>query len=242
VSTTRLPGNGAVDAIEATALHMSYPGVQALQGVNFTVAAGEVRALLGKNGAGKSTLVKILSGAETPDAGALQVAGRMVDVFTPGYANALGVATVHQELSLVPELSVADNILLGRWRSHRRRWLIDQQAMRCEAAAVLAEFGVQIDPATKVRKLSIAQQQLVEIARGLSFMPKVLITDQLVAGLGSRHPAANHPRAVGSRRRGDLCLASHGRDPADRSQRDRTARRMPHRYPADRRRADSRDR
>lgn len=173
----------AAAAIEATALRKAYPGVHALQGVDFRVAAGEVRALLGKNGAGKSTLVKILSGAETPDAGALQVGGRTVDAFTPRHANALGVATVHQELSLVPELSVAENILLGRWRSQRRGWFIDRRALSREAAAVLAEFGVQIDPAAKVRKLSIAQQQLVEIARGLSFKPRVLILDEPTSSL-----------------------------------------------------------
>jgi ABC-type sugar transport system ATPase subunit len=172
-----------VGAIESTGLMKSYPGVQALKGVNFAVAAGEVRALLGKNGAGKSTLVKILSGAEAPDAGALKVGGRAIDVFTPARANALGIATVHQELSLVPELSVAENILLGRWRSHRRGWFIDRQAVRREAAGVLAEFGAQIDPAAKVRKLSIAQQQLVEIARGLSFKPRVLILDEPTSSL-----------------------------------------------------------
>jgi ABC-type sugar transport system ATPase subunit len=134
-----------VGAIESTALTKSYPGAQALKGLNFAVAAGEVRALLGRNGAGKSTLVKLLSGTEAPDAGTLKIAGRTVDAFTPAHANALGVATVHQELSLVPELSVAENILLGRWGSHRRGWLIDRQAVLREAAAVLAEFGVQVD-------------------------------------------------------------------------------------------------
>jgi len=170
-------------AIEASALTKSYPGVQALRGVNFRVTAGEVRALLGKNGAGKSTLVGILCGAEAPDAGTLEIAGRTVDVFTPARANTLGVATVHQELSLVPELSVAENILLGRWCRHRRSGLIDHRAMRREAASVLAEFGVQIDPAVIVRKLSIAQQQLVEIARGLSLEPRVLILDEPTSSL-----------------------------------------------------------
>lgn len=172
-----------VGAIEATGLVKSYPGVQALKGVTITVAAGEVRALLGKNGAGKSTLVRILSGAEAPDAGLLRVAGRIVDVFTPGHANALGIATVHQELSLVPELSVAENILLGRWHGRRRGWFIDQRALCREAAAVLDEFGVHIDPQAKVSTLSIAQQQLVEIARGLSFKPKALILDEPTSSL-----------------------------------------------------------
>jgi ABC-type sugar transport system ATPase subunit len=144
-SAARTGMSPVVGAIESTALTKSYPGAQALKGLNFAVAAGEVRALLGRNGAGKSTLVKLLSGTEAPDAGTLKIAGRTVDAFTPAHANALGVATVHQELSLVPELSVAENILLGRWGSHRRGWLIDRQAVLREAAAVLAEFGVQVD-------------------------------------------------------------------------------------------------
>lgn len=170
-------------AIAASALVKFYPGVQALKGVDFTVAPGEVRALLGKNGAGKSTLVKILSGAASPDAGTLWVAGEAVSVFTPRQARALGVATVHQELSLVPELSVAENILLGRWDAHRRGLLIDRLSMQREAAAVLVEFGVPLDPTAKVSKLSIAQQQLVEIARGLSMKPRVLILDEPTSSL-----------------------------------------------------------
>ncbi len=169
--------------LKSTALTKHYPGVQALNGVDFSVAAGEVRALLGKNGAGKSTLVRILSGAAVPNSGILKVGGRAVDIFTPKHANALGVATVHQELVLVPELSVAENILLGRWRSHRCGWFVDQQVLRRAAAAVLDEFGLQVDPAAKVGKLSIAQQQLVEIARGLSFRPKVLILDEPTSSL-----------------------------------------------------------
>ena len=170
-------------AVDATALMKSYPGVQALSGVDFTVAPGEVRALLGKNGAGKSTLVRILCGAEAPDAGTVRIAGRAVDTFTPRHARALGIATVHQELSLVPELSVADNILLGRWRRSRRGGFIARQALEREAGAVLAAFGVRIDPAVKARTLSIAQQQLVEIARGLSLQPRVLILDEPTSSL-----------------------------------------------------------
>jgi ABC-type sugar transport system ATPase subunit len=176
-------GRSVVKSLEATALTKSYPGVTALKGVDFAVSAGEVRALLGKNGAGKSTLVKIFSGREAPDTGMLKVAGRRIDAFTPGTANALGVATVHQELSLVSELSVAENIFLGRWRRHRRAWLIDQRAMLREAAAVLAELHLKIDPAVKVRSLSIAQQQMIEIARGLSLTPNVLILDEPTSSL-----------------------------------------------------------
>ena len=183
ISAPRVEAELATSAIEATGLIKSYPGVNALKGVDFRVAAGEVRALLGKNGAGKSTLVKILSGAEAPDEGALTIGGRKVDVFAPTRASALGVATVYQELSLAPELSVAENILLGRWSRHQRGWFIDQQAMRRTASKVLDELGVEIDPAAKVSKLSVAEQQLVEIARGLSFGPRVLILDEPTSSL-----------------------------------------------------------
>ena len=170
-------------ALQATGLEKSYAGVQALRGVDFSVAAGEIRALLGKNGAGKSTLVNILCGAETPDAGTLAIAGQTVGMFAPARATALGVATVHQELSLVPELSVAENILLGRWHRHRRWGLVDLAGLRREAAGVLAGFGLDIDPAARVRSLSIAQQQMVEIARGLSRSPRVLILDEPTSSL-----------------------------------------------------------
>lgn len=170
-------------AVQADTLEKSYPGVQALKGVTFSVAAGEVRALLGKNGAGKSTLVKILSGAVAPDSGTLEIGGRELHQFTPSTANALGVATVYQELNLVPELSVAENILLGRWRKRSHGLLIDHQSMRREAHRILTDFGVDLDPARKVGFLSIAEQQVVEIARGLSFRPKVLILDEPTSSL-----------------------------------------------------------
>ena len=170
-------------ALQATGLEKAYAGVQALRGVDFSVAAGEIRALLGKNGAGKSTLVNILSGGETPDAGTLAVGGHTVGMFAPARASALGVATVHQELSLVPELSVAENILLGRWHRHRRWGLVDLAGLRREAAGVLAGLGLDIDPAARVRSLSIAQQQMVEIARGLSLSPRVLILDEPTSSL-----------------------------------------------------------
>ena len=172
-------------AVRAEGLEKSYPGVQALQSVSFSVSAGEVRALLGKNGAGKSTLVKILSGAVAPDAGRLEIGGRQMTNFTPAAASALGVATVYQELNLVPELSVAENILLGRWHEHSRGWLIRHQSMRAAANRILADFGVELDPAQRVSSLSIAGQQIVEIVRGLSRRPGVLILDEPTSSLAT---------------------------------------------------------
>jgi ABC-type sugar transport system ATPase subunit len=171
-------------AVAVTGLTKAFPGVQALRGVDLSLAAGEVRALLGKNGAGKSTLVKILSGAQQPDAGRVELAGAPVVLPSPAAARDLGIATVHQELSLVPELSVAENVLLGRWRrATPRSVLLAPRALREAARAVLDELEVDLDPATPVGRLGIAQQQTVEIARALSYRPRLLVLDEPTSSL-----------------------------------------------------------
>ncbi|GHF17437.1 galactose/methyl galactoside import ATP-binding protein MglA [Amycolatopsis deserti] len=182
---------GAPVRLAVRGLVKNYPGVRALDEVDFDLAAGEVRALLGKNGAGKSTLVKILSGALRPDAGRVELDGRAVQLAGPAEARAAGIATVHQELSLVPELTVAENLLLGRWREAGARGpFINSAAMAAYAERHLATLGVAIDPKAKVGALSVAQQQMVEIARALSYGGKVLILDEPTSSLPAVEVAA----------------------------------------------------
>ncbi|MCG5221006.1 sugar ABC transporter ATP-binding protein [Streptosporangium sp. KLBMP 9127] len=179
-----VPPDGARAAVAVHGLVKRYPGVQALDGVDLSLAAGEVRALLGKNGAGKSTLVKILSGAVRPDAGRIHIGGRQVELPSPAVAREQGIATVHQELSLVPELSVAENILLGRWRAAGTRGgLINPAALVRYASRFLDDLRLELDPRAKVGELSVAEQQMVEIARALSYGGKVLILDEPTSSL-----------------------------------------------------------
>ena len=162
----------------------AYPGVQALAGVDFEIATGEVRALLGKNGAGKSTLVKILAGIVTPDSGEVLVGEEVVRLTSPQAARERGIAIVNQELAIVPELSVAENIFLGRWREASGDGvLLSRNAVEEKARAELAALGTYLDPTIKAGRISIAHQQIVEIARALSFRPRVLILDEPTSSL-----------------------------------------------------------
>lgn len=166
-------------------INKQYPGVKALDDVDFAVAAGEVRALLGKNGAGKSTLVKILSGAVTPDSGSIQIDGKEVAITTPQDAFAQGISTVYQEMSLVPGVTVAENILLGRWPLTRTLGMnfIDRKQINIQAQAALDQLDVHINVNELVSRLNVAQQQLVEIAKAISFDPRVMILDEPTSAL-----------------------------------------------------------
>jgi ribose transport system ATP-binding protein len=148
-------------------IRKTFPGVVALDGVDLTLHAGEVHMLLGENGAGKSTLMKILSGAYRKDAGTIRLNGHEAEIDSPRDALASGIRLIYQELNLVPHLSVAENIFLG---AAPRRWpgIIDWRRLRDDAARLLADLGVAIDPVTPVHQLSLAQQQMVEIAKALA--------------------------------------------------------------------------
>ena len=162
-----------------------YPGVLALDRVDFSVNQGEVRALLGKNGAGKSTVVKILSGAVQPDSGVISINRNPVTFRNPRDAFEQGICTVYQEMSLVPGLSVAENILLGRWPQIHRFGLsvIDRSEIRRIAQASLEQLQVKINLNEQVGRLSVAHQQLVEIAKAISFDPRVLVLDEPTSAL-----------------------------------------------------------
>ncbi|MCR6497576.1 sugar ABC transporter ATP-binding protein [Shinella sp. CPCC 101442] len=159
----------------------AYPGVVALEDVSFALARGEVRALLGKNGAGKSTLVKILAGVERPDEGTILIDGKAVALRAPMDGIRAGIATVHQELSVVPELSIAENVFLGRWPTRGRR--VDWRRMQREAHDALALLGLHLDPRQPVARLSVAERQLIEIARALSQGARLLILDEPTSSL-----------------------------------------------------------
>ncbi|MEU7689163.1 sugar ABC transporter ATP-binding protein [Microbispora hainanensis] len=160
-----------------------YPGVTALSDVDFAVRRGEVRALLGKNGAGKSTLIKVLSGAEHLDSGEALVRGTSLAGLGTRDVAALGVATVYQELSLVPEMTVAENLFLGAWP--RSRGALDLRRMRADAKEAMARIGVDIDVDSPVGALGSAGQQLVEIARAVAQRPTLLILDEPTSSLAA---------------------------------------------------------
>jgi ribose transport system ATP-binding protein len=159
-----------------------FPGVHALDRVDFDLYEGEVHVLLGENGAGKSTLMKVLSGSIESDSGRIMVRGKPVHRLTPEYAQELGIGMVYQELSLVPALSVAENIFLGK---HHRTVLgtVHWKAVYQEAERSLAELGVSLDPRTEVRRLDVAEQQLTEIARVLTANPRIVLLDEPTSAL-----------------------------------------------------------
>jgi len=167
--------------LEVSGIVKSFPGVKALKGVSLRVEAGEVVALLGENGAGKSTLMKILAGVQAPDAGEIQLNGAPVSIPTPAEAISRGISLIHQELNLAPNLSVAANLFLGR--EPRRFGFVDERAIASLARALLARVGLEVAPSTPVADLSIAQQQLVEIAKALSAEASVLIMDEPTSSL-----------------------------------------------------------
>jgi ABC-type sugar transport system ATPase subunit len=164
----------------------SYDGNPAVRDISFEVDAGRVLALCGENGAGKSTLMKILSGATAPDAGEILLDGSRAAISSPSQAMALGIRTVYQELSLLPHLSVAENMLLGRMPTRGLPFVVDWPGANRIAAEVLADFGFpEIDPAALVGTLSVSRQQIVEIAKALVAEPAILILDEPTAVLSA---------------------------------------------------------
>lgn len=162
----------------------SFPGVKALDKVSLTVCKGEVLGLVGENGAGKSTLMKILSGVYRADEGEIFIEGEKVLIDSVTKAHELGISIIMQELNMCGHLSVADNIFIGR--AHKKGLFIDDKKMHKEAQKILDDLGIQLNTYTRVANLSIAQQQMVEIAKAISFHSKILVLDEPTATLTER--------------------------------------------------------
>ncbi|MYY85247.1 MULTISPECIES: sugar ABC transporter ATP-binding protein [unclassified Streptomyces] len=171
------------ELLRIESIRKTFPGVVALDSVDFDLRRGEVHVLLGENGAGKSTLIKMLSGAYRPDSGRIFAEGREVRINGAQDAERLGISTIYQEFNLVPDLTVAENIFLGR--QPRRFGLVDRRKMEADAEELLQRVGVSVSPRAKVRELGIARLQMVEIAKALSLDARVLIMDEPTAVLTS---------------------------------------------------------
>ncbi|MDR5769993.1 sugar ABC transporter ATP-binding protein [Caballeronia sp. LZ028] len=167
---------------QMSGISKSYGGAVALDHAELSVRRGRIHAVLGENGAGKSTLLKVMSGVVQPDEGTMQLDGREVSFASPAAANAAGIVCVYQELSLIPDLSVADNIFASN--PPRRFGIIDRRTQRRQAESALARAGAaDINPLTKVRDLPLSRQQMVELAKGLAREPRILILDEATSAL-----------------------------------------------------------
>lgn len=165
------------------AVSKAFPGVRALDEVNFAVRTGEIHALVGENGAGKSTIVNMIGGVFVPDTGQMAMDGKPIRFPDPGTSWSHGIAIIHQELALIPEMSVGENILLGHLPSRFGR--VDWSELRLKATAVINRIGLKVDADTIVSDLSTGEQQLVEIARAIASEPKLLVMDEPTSALSA---------------------------------------------------------
>lgn len=194
-SQSELPACGpqrpsVLPLLRATNISKRFLGVPALQDVSFTVNSGEVHALLGENGAGKSTLLKILAGAHAQDSGVLQFEGQPLKLQTPAERQREGIVTVYQEFNLMPNMSIAENVSIGR--EPGPGYFVDWKAMRRAAVSATRRLDLNVDPAAPVSALSVAEQQLVEIARALTLNAKLIILDEPTAALSDREVQKLH--------------------------------------------------
>jgi ribose transport system ATP-binding protein len=172
--------------LEMKGISKSFPGVKVLDQVGFTLSSGEVHALMGENGAGKSTLMKILGGIHTKDSGSIAMHGNAIDITSPSMAQDAGIVIIHQELKLIPHLTVMENIFLGREFTYGKSKIINWRRMKQESKSYLSRLGLNIDPGILVNELSVGQQQMVEITKALSMNAEILVLDEPTAALTDR--------------------------------------------------------
>ena len=178
-------GNAVAEFLEMRDIVKRFPGVLALNHVHLSVRKGEVHALLGENGAGKSTLMKILSGAYHKDEGEILIDGQAVDIRSSADAQRLGISIIYQELNLTEQLTVAENIFMGR-PIMKNALMVDWSAMFREAQKLLDELGVEINARSLIRDLGVAHKQMVEVAKALSINARILVMDEPTAPLTNR--------------------------------------------------------
>jgi len=183
------PSPTAVCLLEAEGICKSFPGVRALHNAWIRVQAGKLNALLGENGAGKSTFMNILAGVFLPDEGEVRLHGKSITYRNPREATAAGVSIIHQELNLIPHLTVAENIFLGR-EPVTRLGMVDKRAMNRSAEKLLQRLELRVDPRTLVYKLSVGARQVVEIAKALSTDARVIIMDEPTSAISEQEVAA----------------------------------------------------
>jgi inositol transport system ATP-binding protein len=200
MSPTFGPPNSGRPLLEIQGLTKSFPGVAALVNVSLSILPGEVHALLGENGAGKSTLLKILAGAQYQDSGAINFDGQRLSRESPFGRQQLGIVTVYQEFNLMPNLSVAENILVGREPTKFR--FVNWTAMYRQAREVAERLELTVDPRTAVATLSVAEQQLVEIAKAINLRAKLIILDEPTAALSNREVTRLHKLVQDLKREG----------------------------------------
>jgi rhamnose transport system ATP-binding protein len=172
--------------LELKGIRKSFPGVHALQDVHFQLEKGQIHALMGENGAGKSTFIKIITGVYQPDEGEILLDGQIVKIANPREAQRLGIAAIYQHVTCYPDLTVTENIFMGHESTSKFSRSIQWKKMHTEAKALLTELGSPIDPHTEMGTLSVAQQQVVEIAKALSTKARIVIMDEPTAALTKR--------------------------------------------------------
>ncbi|MFM8319931.1 MAG: sugar ABC transporter ATP-binding protein [Chloroflexota bacterium] len=191
--------------LEMRGISKCFPGVQALDQIDFDLYPGEVHALVGENGAGKSTLMKVLSGVYQPDSGQIRVCGQVVQVRSPRAAQELGISIVHQELNLFQNLSIAENLFGGRMPRRGPLGFEDRAAAKALAAEYLHKFELPLDPFTPVRRLSLAQQQVIEISKALARQASVLILDEPTSSL-TEHESELLFKIISQLKAAGLCI------------------------------------